>query len=54
MRGARRQSSVRFPITEAKTVKVVIESYREKYRPGDVKKYHSKFDVAVVVDLGGR
>ena len=39
------------PITESKTVKSVIEKFREKYGAGDVKKYYSKFDVAVVVEL---
>ena len=39
------------PITDAKTVKSVIEKFREKYGAGDVKKYYSKFDVAVVVEL---
>jgi len=39
------------PITEAKAVKSVIEKFREKYGAGDVKKYYSKFDVAVVVQL---
>ena len=36
------------PITEAKAVKSVIEKFRNKYGPMDVKKYYSKFDVAVV------
>ena len=40
------------PITESKTVKSVIEKFREKYGAGDVKKYYSKFDVSVVVQLG--
>src|SRR5437899_6979058 len=30
------------PITESKTVKSVIEKFREKYEAGDVKKYYSK------------
>jgi len=38
-------------ITEAKTVKSVIEKFREKYGAMDVKKYYSKFDVAVVVEV---
>jgi hypothetical protein len=29
----------------------VVEKFREKYGAGDVKKYYSKFDVAVVVQL---
>jgi hypothetical protein len=39
------------PTTDAKTVKSVIEKFREKYGANDVKKYYSKFDVAVVVEL---
>jgi deazaflavin-dependent oxidoreductase (nitroreductase family) len=39
------------PITKATDVKSVIEKFREKYGAGDVKKYYSKFDVAVVVQL---
>ena len=39
------------PITDAKVVKSVIEKFREKYGAADVKKYYSKFDVAVVVQL---
>jgi len=38
------------PITRAKSVKSVIEKFREKYGASDVKKYYSKFDVAVVAD----
>jgi deazaflavin-dependent oxidoreductase (nitroreductase family) len=38
-------------ITEPKAVKSVIEKFREKYGAEDVKKYYSKFDVAVVVTL---
>jgi hypothetical protein len=39
------------PVTDAKAVKSVVEKFREKYGAGDVKKYYSKFDVAVVVEL---
>jgi len=39
------------PIVAAKTVKSVIERFREKYGAKDVKKYYSKFDVAVVAPL---
>ena len=39
------------PFTEAKAVKSVVEKFREKYGAKDVKKYYSRFDVAVVVDL---
>lgn len=38
-------------ITESAAVKPVIEKFREKYGAGDVKKYYSKLDVAVVVQL---
>jgi deazaflavin-dependent oxidoreductase (nitroreductase family) len=38
-------------VTDAKTVNSVIEKFREKYGAADVKKYYSKFDVAVVVDV---
>src|SRR5882762_6553079 len=36
------------PITEAKQVKAVVEKFRQKYGPGDVQKYYSKFDAAVL------
>ena len=39
------------PISEAETVKSVIEKFREKYGVSDVKKYYSKLDVAVVIQL---
>jgi deazaflavin-dependent oxidoreductase (nitroreductase family) len=39
------------PITDDKAVKSVVERFREKYGAKDVKKYYSKFDVAVVVEL---
>ena len=39
------------PITDPKEVQSVVEKFREKYGVGDVKKYYSKFDVAVVVNL---
>ena len=39
------------PITEAKAVKSVVEKFRDKYGAKDVKKYYSKFDVAVVIQL---
>ena len=38
-------------VSEAKAVKAVVEKFREKYGAGDVKKYYSGFDVAVVVRL---
>jgi deazaflavin-dependent oxidoreductase (nitroreductase family) len=39
------------PVTGAKAAKVVVEKFREKYGAGDVKKYYSGFDVAVLVRL---
>ena len=38
------------PVTDAKAVKSVIEKFRDKYTAKDVKKYYSKFDVAVRVE----
>jgi deazaflavin-dependent oxidoreductase (nitroreductase family) len=36
------------PITDAARVSSVVEKFREKYGAKDVKKYYSKFDVAVL------
>jgi len=36
------------PITDAKQVSSVAEKFRAKYGASDVKKYYSKFDVAIV------
>jgi deazaflavin-dependent oxidoreductase (nitroreductase family) len=38
------------PVTDARAVKSVVDKFREKYGAGDVKKYYSKFDVAVAVE----
>jgi len=38
-------------LTDAKPVMSVIEKFRAKYGSGDVKKYYSKFDAAVVASL---
>jgi deazaflavin-dependent oxidoreductase (nitroreductase family) len=38
-------------ITASGKVKSVIEKFREKYGAADVKKYYSKFDVAVTAPL---
>ncbi len=40
------------PIRDAKAVSSVGEKFREKYGARDVKKYYSKFDVAVFAKLG--
>ena len=39
------------PVTDPKQVASVIEKFRAKYGSSDVKKYYSKFDVAVLADL---
>ena len=39
-------------ITDAEQVKAVVQKFREKYGAGDVKKYYSKFDVAISAGLG--
>ena len=39
------------PVTDTKKVTPVVERFRGKYGPGDVKKYYSKLDVAVVAEL---
>jgi deazaflavin-dependent oxidoreductase (nitroreductase family) len=39
------------PITDAKQVSSVVEMFRAKYGTGDVKKYYSKLDVAVLVQM---
>jgi deazaflavin-dependent oxidoreductase (nitroreductase family) len=38
-------------IADATKVSSVVEKFREKYGTGDVKKYYSKFDVAVVAPM---
>jgi hypothetical protein len=39
------------PIADAKVVSEVADKFRQKYGASDVKKYYSKFDVAVVTDF---
>ena len=39
------------PITDAAGVLSVVEKFRAKYGAGDMKKYYSKFDVAVLVQM---
>lgn len=39
------------PITDSQRVASVVEQFRHKYGAGDVKKYYSKFDVAVELAL---
>ena len=38
-------------ITDAKQVASVVEKFRARYGAGDVKKYYSKFDVALLAQL---
>ena len=38
-------------ITDSKQVSSVVEKFRAKYGAGDVKKYYSKFDVAVFTQM---
>jgi len=38
-------------ITDTKSVKAVVDKFREKYTAADVKKYYSKLDVAVAAKL---
>lgn len=40
------------PVADAAQVSSVVEKFRGKYGANDVKKYYSKFDVAVVAPLG--
>jgi deazaflavin-dependent oxidoreductase (nitroreductase family) len=39
------------PLTDAKQVSSVVEKFRAKYGANDVKKYYSKFDVAILADI---
>ena len=39
------------PIADEKQVSSIVEKFRKKYGAGDVKKYYSRFDVAVVVQI---
>ena len=39
------------PVTDTKQVAPVVEKFRSKYGPADVKKYYSKLDVAIVATL---
>ncbi len=51
-RGAESEFRIR-PINKSAAVKSVIEKFREKYGAKDMKKYYSKFDVAVIAKLAG-
>jgi deazaflavin-dependent oxidoreductase (nitroreductase family) len=49
-RGAETEAKVA-PLTDAKQVSTVVEKFRAKYGANDVKKYYSKFDVAVLARI---
>jgi hypothetical protein len=49
-RGAEAEFKV-VPITDATQVSSVVKKFRGKYGTGDVKKYYSKFDVAVLAQM---
>jgi deazaflavin-dependent oxidoreductase (nitroreductase family) len=49
-RGAEAEVKVAF-ITDAREASSIVEKFREKYGKGDVKKYYSKFDVAVLARI---
>ena len=39
------------PVKDPKQVSSIVEKFRAKYAASDVKKYYSKFDVAILADL---
>ena len=47
----REAESQAVPITDATQVSSVVEKFRDKYGPDNVKKYYSKFDVAVLAQM---
>ena len=49
-KGAKLTAKAR-PLTDAATVGDIVEKFRANYGAGEVKKYYSKFDVAVAVSL---
>lgn len=49
-RGTEAQVKV-VPVKGSAQVQSVVEKFRKKYGAGDVKKYYSKFDVAVVAQI---
>jgi deazaflavin-dependent oxidoreductase (nitroreductase family) len=49
-RGAEAEFQV-VPITDATRVSSVVEKFRSKYGANDLKRYYSKFDVAVIVQM---
>jgi deazaflavin-dependent oxidoreductase (nitroreductase family) len=49
--GSAKKEFKALPITEPAEVTAVADRFRKKYGPSDVKKYYSKFDVAVLLPL---
>jgi deazaflavin-dependent oxidoreductase (nitroreductase family) len=49
-RGAEAEVEV-VPVTDATQVSSVVEKFRDKYGASDVRKYYSKFDVAVLAHM---
>ena len=45
------KAELRVAVTDPKQVSSIVEKFRAKYGPSDVKKYYSKFDAAVIADL---
>jgi deazaflavin-dependent oxidoreductase (nitroreductase family) len=39
------------PVTDLKQVSSIVEKFRAKHGPSDVKKYYTKFDVAILAPL---
>jgi deazaflavin-dependent oxidoreductase (nitroreductase family) len=39
------------PVTDAAQVSSVVEKFRDKYGASDVRKYYSRFDIAVLVQI---
>jgi deazaflavin-dependent oxidoreductase (nitroreductase family) len=51
--GGKESSAEVKPITDQAKVRGIVENFRDKYGADQVKKYYSKFDVAVDVPLRG-
>jgi deazaflavin-dependent oxidoreductase (nitroreductase family) len=49
-RGVERELQAK-PITDSKQVASVVEKFREKYGAGDLKKYYSGLDVAILIQV---
>jgi deazaflavin-dependent oxidoreductase (nitroreductase family) len=51
--GGKEWSTAVKPVTDKATVRDIVEKFRDKYGADQVKKYYSKFDVAVDVPYSG-